>query len=94
MKINRPSILSVGGIQPTNKVRRVEKHHDPSTGQDEVKVSSSGQAFQRLLNKALELPGVREDKVKMYQEQISQGKFNLDGKSIAASLLLGNTEDK
>lgn len=94
MKIDRLSILPVGGIQPPNKVGKVEKNHNPSSGQDEVKVSSSGQVFQKLLEKAQKLPAVREDKVKIYQEQISRGEFDINSKSIAASLLSQKTEGK
>ena len=85
--------MPLGKIQAPKKVGKIE-NHNPSFVQDEVKVSCSGQVFQRLLEKAKALPDVREDKVKMYQEQILRGEFDLDSESIAASLLPKKTEDK
>ena len=72
---------------------KIEKNKNIPSNQDEVKVSTDGQVFQRLL----ESTGPsrhQEDKVKMFQEQISRGEFNLDSESIAESLLSKNTEDK
>ncbi|HHT62977.1 MAG: flagellar biosynthesis anti-sigma factor FlgM [Bacillota bacterium] len=94
MKIERTSILPLGKIQPSQKVGKIEKNKNIPSNQDEVKVSTDGQVFQRLLEKAQALPDIREDKVKMFQEQISRGEFNLDSESIAESLLSKNTEDK
>lgn len=94
MKIERPSIPPVGSIQPSNKLSKIEKKHNSFADQDELKVSKSGQLFQKLLEKAQKLPDVREEKVKMYQEQISRGEFNLDSESIASSLFPKNSEDK
>ncbi|MGI6684024.1 MAG: flagellar biosynthesis anti-sigma factor FlgM [Bacillota bacterium] len=94
MKIDRPSILSIGGIQPSHKAGKIEKSHNSNAGQDRLEVSNSGQVFQKLLEKVLKLPDVREERVEKYREQILRGEFNLDSESIAASLFPKNTEEK
>lgn len=94
MKIDRPSISPIGNVQPVNKTAKADKKNGNNVN-DQVSVSGNAQLFQRLLDKAKELPEIREDKVNAVREQLAKGEFNLDSASIADSLLLSEkTEDK
>ncbi len=84
MKID--GIPPVGGVQPISKTSPVSRDNK-SSEQDKVAVSDNAQVFQKLIQKAKELPDVREDRVKAITEQIARGDFSLDGDSIAASML-------
>ena len=87
MKIDRTSIPPIGSIQAASRVAKIKDKNNRGLGQDQIAVSNGAQVFQNLLQKAKELPDIREDKVKAVTDKIEQGKFNLDAASLAASLL-------
>lgn len=87
MKIDRTSITPVGSVQAASRVAQVKSKNNQGSSQDQIAVSNSAQVFQNLVQKAKELPDIREDKVKAIAEKIEQGNFSLDAGSIAVSLL-------
>ena len=87
MKIDRTSIFPVGSVQAASRVAQVKNKNKQGSGQDQIAVSNGAQVFQNLVQKAKELPDIREDKVKAVAAKIEQGNFNLDAASLAASLL-------
>jgi negative regulator of flagellin synthesis FlgM len=86
MKIDGTSISPVGSVQAATRISQVNKHNQGSQ-RDKVAVSQNAQVFQNLVQKAKELPEIREDKVKAIADQIARGEFSLDADSIAASML-------
>jgi len=86
MKIDPTSISPVSSVQAASRISSVNRNHK-NAEHDKVAVSENAQVFQRLVQKAKELPETREDKVKAIAEQIKRGEFNLDSDSIAASIL-------
>jgi len=85
MKIDGTSLSPVGSVQAANRLSRVEKKA-AGMGTDKVAVSDQAQVFQALLQKAKELPAVREDRVRELSEQITKGEFRIDADKIAARL--------
>ena len=85
MKIDGPSISSVGGVQATNRLNQVQKNRMASET-DQVAVSDKAQVYQALLQKAKEVPAVREERVKALTEQIDRGEFQVNGQKIAEKL--------
>ena len=77
---------SVSGIKNTPTVAPGEKNRPPA-GHDDLAVSENAQLFQRVLQKAKELPDIQEDKVQTIQKQIEDGQFNLDAFSLARGIL-------
>lgn len=86
MKIDRTSISPISGIQAVNRTSRVNRNNKAAQ-EDNIAVSDNAQLFQKLVQKAKELPDVREDKVKAVAERIAKGEFSLDNMSIAESIL-------
>ncbi|GAB6152522.1 flagellar biosynthesis anti-sigma factor FlgM [Desulfosporosinus burensis] len=84
MKIDGTSMSPIGSVQAANRVLQVQKKTLGS--EDKVAVSDKAQVFQALLQKAKELPSVREDRVKALTEQIERGEFHIDGQKIAEKL--------
>ncbi|HBW36488.1 flagellar biosynthesis anti-sigma factor FlgM [Desulfosporosinus sp. BICA1-9] len=84
MKIDGTSMSPIGSVQAVNRVSQVQKKTLGS--EDKVAVSDKAQVFQALLQKAKELPSVREDRVKALTEQIERGEFQIDGQKIAEKL--------
>jgi len=94
VKIEGTSISPIGSVQATTKVSQVNKN-DGGSKQDKLAVSENAQVFQKLLQKLKELPDIREGKVKIIAEQISNGEFKLDADSLATSMLpLGKMGEK
>lgn len=91
MKIDGTSISPVGSIQATNRVVSIDKKAAElgKVGKDGVKVSDKAQIFQTLLQKAKEIPEVREDRVRELTERINKGEFKVDSQGIADKLLGG-----
>lgn len=85
MKIDGASI-SIGNIQAVNRMNQVEKKKTQA-GSDNVAVSDKAQTFQALLQKAKEIPPVREERVRELSEQIERGEFKVNGPRIAENLL-------
>jgi len=85
MKINGTSMSSVGSVQATNRINQVQKKMLSSEA-DNVAVSDKAQVFQTLLQKAKEIPSVREERVRMLTEQIDRGEFQVNGQKIAEKL--------
>lgn len=85
MKIDRTSMSSVGSIQGVNRLKQVEKK-TINSGADKIAVSDKAQVFQSLLQKAKEIPSVREEQVRALSEQIEQGEFKIDAPKIANKL--------
>lgn len=50
-------------------------------------MSDKGQLFQSLLQKAKEIPEIREERVQEVKNQIQNGQFNIDAQLIALKLL-------
>lgn len=84
MKIDGTSMSPIGSVLAANRVSQVQKKTLGS--EDKVAVSDKAQVFQALLQKAKELPSVREDRVKALTEQIERGEFQIDGQKIAEKL--------
>ena len=84
MKIDGTSMSPIGSVQAVNRVSQVQTKTLGS--EDKVAVSDKAQVFQALLQKAKELPSVREDRVKALTEQIERGEFQIDGQKIAEKL--------
>jgi len=85
MKIDRTSLSPVGSVQAANRVNQIQKKPLGAEA-DKVAVSDKAQVFQALLQKAKELPSVREERVKMLTEQIERGEFQVYGQKIAEKL--------
>lgn len=86
MKIDRTSMFPVGSIQGVSRLKHVEKKMAGSST-DKIAVSDKAQVFQALLQKAKEIPSVREDRVRALSEQIEGGQFKIDRQKIADKLL-------
>jgi flagellar biosynthesis anti-sigma factor FlgM len=87
MKIDRSSLSPIGGVQAVNRLGQVEKKKSVlTTESDKVAVSDKAQVYQTLLQKAKELPSVREDRVSTLAEQIERGEFQVDAQKIADKL--------
>lgn len=93
VKIDGTSIPPIGNIQPGNKISR-SNNQTGNSEQDKVAVSENAQVFQSLVQKAKQLPEVREDVIRAFTEQIASGEFNLDADSIAASMLSQNGKEE
>jgi len=85
MKIDRTSLSPVGSVQAANRINQVQKKMLVSEA-DKVAVSDKAQVYQALLQKAKELPSVREERVRMLTEQIERGEFQVNGQKIAEKL--------
>lgn len=86
MKIDGASLSAIGNVQAVNRINQAEKKKTES-GTDKVAVSDKAQTFQALLQKAKEIPSVREDRVRGLSEQIERGEFKVNGQRIAENLL-------
>lgn len=88
MKIDGSSLSPIGSVQAANRLGQVEKKKSFSnTESDKAAVSDKAQVYQTLLQKAKELPSVREDRVQALTKQIERGKYKIDGQRIADRLL-------
>ena len=85
MKIDGTPVSPVGSVQTTNRLNQTQKKPSVSEA-DKVAVSDKAQVFQALLQKAKELPSVREERVRTLSEQIERGEFKVDGQKIAEKL--------
>jgi len=85
MKIDGTSMSPVGSIQAANRVNQVKKKMLVAEA-DKVAVSEKAQVYQALLQKAKEIPSVREERVRMLTEQIDRGEFQVNGQKIAEKL--------
>lgn len=85
MKIEGASISPVGSVQATNRLNQVQKKMLVSEA-DKVAVSDKAQVYQALIQKAKEIPSVREERVKALTEQIDRGEFQINGQKIAERL--------
>ncbi|SDG17349.1 flagellar biosynthesis anti-sigma factor FlgM [Desulfosporosinus hippei] len=92
MKIDRTSMSPVSGIQAANRLKQVQNKTTASEA-DKIAVSDKAQVFQSLLQKAKEIPSVREEKVSALSEQIDRGEFQADGQRIAEILLRAYQKD-
>ncbi|ADY54939.1 flagellar biosynthesis anti-sigma factor protein FlgM [Syntrophobotulus glycolicus DSM 8271] len=87
MKIDPLSAIKpVRSIRPTDRDSGIGDNGQASQS-DKIAVSGNAQVFQNLLQKAKVLPEIREEKVNQIKTQIENGKFDLDGVSLAESLL-------
>lgn len=87
MKIDGSSLSPVGSVQAVNRLGQVEKKKSVSNSEsDKVAVSDKAQVFQNLLQKAKELPAVREERVNTLTEQINRGEFQVNPEKIADKL--------
>lgn len=85
MKIDGTSVSPVGSVQAINRLNQVEKKKSVSEA-DKVAVSDKAQVYQALLQKAKEIPAVREERVQTLTQQIESGEFKVDGQKIAEKL--------
>lgn len=85
MKIDGTSMSPVGSIQAVNRLKQVEKKAVIPEA-DKIAVSDKAQVYQTLLQKAKEIPSVREERVQALAEQIERGEFKIDGQKIANKL--------
>jgi len=82
MKIDGTSLSPVGSVKAANRLKQVEKKTAVSEA-DKIAVSDKAQVYQALLQKAKEIPSVREDRVRALTEQIERGEFQVDGQKVA-----------
>lgn len=85
-------IVKINGINPLNNIKAPERvsrtnEYSKKTAQDKVAVSQNAQVFQNLLQKAKELPDLREEKINSITGSIERGEFNLDPEGLAAWIL-------
>ena len=85
MKIDGTSMSPIGSVQASNRLNQVEKKKSISES-DKVAVSDKAQLYQTLLQKAKEIPSVREERVRTLTEQIERGEFKVNGEKIAENL--------
>ena len=85
MKINGTSMSPVGNVKATDRLKETQKKASVAEI-DKVAVSDKAQIYQALLQKAKELPSVREERVQTLTEQIERGDFKVDGQKIAEKL--------
>lgn len=86
LKVDGRSISPISSIQAATRVSQINRSNK-NNNQDKLAVSENAQLFQNLIQKAKELPDIREEKVKAVSEQIAHGEFRLDAASIAVSML-------
>ncbi|TGE32587.1 flagellar biosynthesis anti-sigma factor FlgM [Desulfosporosinus sp. Sb-LF] len=86
MKVEGPSLPPVGGVKATSRINQISKKTMPSEG-DNVAVSDKAQVYQALIQKAKELPSIREDRVRALSEQIERGEFKVNGQKIAETIV-------
>ena len=92
MKIDGTSMPPVGNVQATNRLKQVEKKAAVPEA-DKIAVSDKAQVYQALLQKAKEIPSVREERVQALTEQIERGEFKVDVQRIAEKLFVLCQED-
>ncbi|MBC2723265.1 flagellar biosynthesis anti-sigma factor FlgM [Desulfosporosinus sp.] len=85
MKIDGTSMSPIGSVQATNRINQVHKKTLVSEA-DKVAVSDKAQVFQALLQKAKEIPDLREERVRTLAEQIDRGEFQVNAQKIAEKL--------
>ena len=85
MKIDGTSMSPLGSVQASSRLKQVEMKTAIS-GTDRIAVSDKAQVYQALLQKAKEIPSVREEKVNALTEQIQRGEFKVDAQRIADKL--------
>jgi len=88
MKIDGTPVSPIGNVQPLNKIKQV-RNKMVNSGNDQVTVSDKAQIYHTLMQKAKEIPSVREEKVKSLSEQLANGQFQPDTQKIAEKLLNG-----
>ncbi len=54
---------------------------------DNLTLSPRAQEIQRLRNIVMQIPDVREDRVRLVKESLDQGKYQIDGAMIAGQFL-------
>lgn len=86
MKIDGKAIAPIVSIQATHRVSQSQKKA-PLSDIDKVAVSDKAQAYQALLQKAKELPSIREERVRALSEKIERGEFKVDAQKIAEKLV-------
>lgn len=92
MKIDGTSMSPIGSIQAASRMKQVENKTAVSEP-DKIAVSDKAQVYQALLQKAKEIPSVREERVQALREQIERGEFKVDGQRIADKLFVVCQED-
>ena len=88
MKIDGVSLSGIVSLQAAKRVNSPEKKN--AAGTDNLAVSDKAQVFQTLLQKAKELPAVREEKVQELSQQIERGEYKVNPRAIAENLLASN----
>ena len=86
MKIDITTLSAISKIQGAKRAANISKP-SPEQNADGIKVSDKGQLFQSLLQKAKEIPEIREERVQEVKNQIQNGQFNIDAQLIALKLL-------
>lgn len=92
MKIDRTSMSLVGSVQAANRLKQVEQKTSVSEA-DKIAVSNKAQVYQALIQKAKEIPSIREERVRDLTEQIERGEFKVDGQRIADKLFEARQKD-
>ena len=85
MKIDGTFTSPVGSVQATNRLNQTQKK-TPVSEADKVAVSDKAQVYQALLQKAKDIPSIREERVRTITEQIERGEFKVDAQKIAEKL--------
>jgi negative regulator of flagellin synthesis FlgM len=87
MKIN-----NLNGIQPVPNTKNINNavsiEKPKSTDRtDNMEVSANAQLVQKAIQKAKEIPDIREEKVKELAAKIDAGEFVIDSNTIAKKML-------
>lgn len=85
MKIDGIWISALSATQNVNKAKQAEIKKP--MGKDGLLVSDKANVFKALLQKAQEIPAVREEKVSELKAQISNGNYKVDVSKVAQIIL-------
>ncbi|MDR2737136.1 MAG: flagellar biosynthesis anti-sigma factor FlgM [Gracilibacteraceae bacterium] len=87
MKINGyNNVNPMTNTKNTANAQAIEKQPQ-FAARDQMKVSGNAQLMQKLLQKAKEIPDIREEKVQEITARIENGQFEIDSNIIARKIL-------
>ncbi len=92
MKVDGTSIFPVGSVQAAGRTEQI-KSKLINSGNDQVIVSEKVQGYQNLVQKAKEIPSVREEIVKEITSLLAEGLYEPDTRKLA-EIILNSTENK
>lgn len=87
MKIN--GLNNINPIAQSKNAEKTSAAEKPNLGAqtDKMQVSGNAQLMQKLLQKAKEIPDIREERVQEITARIESGEFEIDSNIIARKML-------